>query len=96
MNKNKENNMPKDFYKIEDCDCYTSTNKPVLEIILGKIDVFKRINIYYPGPCYIFLDKKSYKELNYEFTKLKLPIKSICGFQIKIVKSKERIICVGV
>lgn len=88
--------MPKDFYKIENCDWYIATNKPVIDIILEKIDVFYRINIYTPGPFYIFLDKKSYKELNYWFTKQKLPIKSILGFRIKIVKSKERIICVGV
>lgn len=92
--------MPKDFYKIEDCDWYTATNKSVIEIILEKIEIFRRI--YTPGPFYIFLDKKSYKELNYKhnkdfgLVKRKSPIKSILGFQIKIVKSKERIICVGV
>lgn len=88
--------MSKDFYKIEDCDCFTSTSKSMLDTILNKLYSFKRENLN--SPVYVILDKKSYKQLNKEVTEeyKGYYLAGVFNMEIKVVKSKEQIICVGI
>ena len=88
--------MKKDFYEIEDCNYFTSTTKEIIEILLDKLYSFKRDNII--TPTYVILDKKSYKRLCKEVCReyREYYLASVFNMEIKVVKSKEQIICVGI
>jgi uncharacterized linocin/CFP29 family protein len=88
--------MNKDFYKIEDCDYFTSTSKSILEVILDKLNSFKRENLN--SPVFVILDKRSYKQLNKEVSRTykEYYLTQVFNMEIKVVKSKEQIICVGI
>lgn len=88
--------MNKDFYTIEDCDYFTSTSKSILEVILDKLNSFKRENLN--SPVFVILDKRSYKQLNKEVSRTykEYYLARVFNIEIKVVKSKEQIICVGI
>jgi hypothetical protein len=88
--------MGKDFYKIEDCDYFTSTSKSIIEVLLDKLNSFKRENLN--SPVFVILDKRSYKQLNKEVTEeyKGYYLAGVFNMEIKVVKSKEQIICVGI
>lgn len=84
------------FYHIGDCNSFTSTSKSILEVLLDKLNSFKRENL--KSPIYVILDKKSYKQLNKEVCReyKDYYLASVFNMEIKVVKSKEQIICVGI
>jgi len=88
--------MSKDFYNIKDCNYFTSTTKEIIETILYKLNSFKRENI--TTPSYVILDKKTYKQLCKEACReyREYYLAGVFGLEIKVVKSKEQIICVGI
>lgn len=88
--------MKQGFYKIEDCVCSTSTTKKVINIIYDKLKTFRENN--FNTPRFIFLDKKSYKQLNKQQSEIlkKRHLIRVFGLEVKIVKSKEQTICVGI
>lgn len=81
--------MSKDF-------CFTSTSKLIIDTILDKLYSFKRENTN--SPVYVILDKKSYKQLNKEVPEeyKGYYLVGVFNMEIKVVKSKEQIICVGI
>ena len=88
--------MKKDLYTKKDCECYSTSEESVSRKLLGKLNKFRMNSMTIPK--YAILDKKTYKQLEKEVGEhyIDCYLSSVFGLQIKVIKSKEPIIFVGI
>ena len=88
--------MKNKLYTIKDCNSATSTQEKIVDIILKKLYKIKADTLL--NPVYCILDKKSYIQLNKECGEWYMYgyLGQVFGLEIKVVKSKEQIIFVGI